>query len=109
LLAQDWSGATAVPCLTSAALACDAWLLDLDGDGRQEVVLAYGDGARVRADVMKRTRGRWIAATSVASPPCQGLLARMRNREDKPLPGWRRALAAGLRQEPDAQLPCPRS
>jgi hypothetical protein len=109
LLAQDWSGADAAPCLAKANKACDAWLLDLDGDGRKEILLAYGDGPRVRADVIKQSRGGWIAAASVASAPCQGLLARMRDREGEPLPGWRRALAAGLRQRPDAQLPCPRS
>jgi hypothetical protein len=113
LLAQNWSRTDAAPCLTKARIGCDVWFLDLDGDGRDEILFAYGDGSRVKANVMRQARGRWIEAAAVASPPCPGLLARLRSQgAGGLLPGWRTALRAGLRQKPNAppvELPCPRS
>ena len=38
LLAQNWSRTDAAPCLTKASIACDVWVLDLDGDGTLDVV-----------------------------------------------------------------------
>jgi hypothetical protein len=114
LLAQNWSRTDAAPCLTKASIACDVWFLDLDGDGRKEILFAYGDGTRVKANVMRQTGGRWVEAAAVASLPCQGLLARMRSRGSQTgglLPGWRSALQTSLRQRPGAppvELPCPR-
>ena len=47
LLARDWSQCAGVPpCLTKPAMACDAFFPDLDGDGRDEILLAYGNDAR---------------------------------------------------------------
>jgi hypothetical protein len=115
-LAQDWYDAFVGPCRTRAAKTCDVWLLDLDGDGRKEILFAYVNSARVWANVVKQEQGRWVAAALVTSPPCQeGLVTLMRGRDelaDKLPPGWRAALVAGMRQGPGApaaQLPCPRS
>lgn len=115
LLAQDWSGAKVPPCLTRAGLGCDAWFLDLNGDGRQEILLVHGDDTRFWASVMQLERGHWKAAASLASPPCPGLLSRMRARGlllANPVPEWRDVLVAGMRltpvSPPPAELPCPR-
>ena len=111
LLAQTWSRTDAAPCITQASIPCEVWFLDLDGDGRDEILFAYGDGPRVKAKVMRRGRGRWIEAATAASPPCPGLLSRVRGLQGGLLVGWRSALRTGLRQgsgAPPVELPCPR-
>jgi len=116
LLAQDWSRAPGPvpPCLTKAALACDAWFLDLDGDGAREILLVHGNDARWWASVLKQAGGQWRAAASFASPRCHGLLTALRQgrfQDASPLPGWRDLLVAGLRltakPAPAPELPCP--
>ena len=114
LLDQDWSDAPVPPCLTLPAQACDAWFLDLDGDGVNEILLVHGSEARWWAAVMKLEQGKWAPAGTLASPPCQGSLAAMRAGGvtlADPLPRWRDVLVAGLRLSPmpapKADLPCP--
>jgi hypothetical protein len=114
LLEQNWTGAAVPPCLTKAALACDAWFLDLDGDGKNEIVLVYGNDARWWASVMKQDiLDRWSPAATLASP-CRGSLAAMRAHGialADPHSGWRDVLVAGMRLSPSsaskAELPCP--
>jgi Domain of unknown function (DUF4153) len=114
LLEQNWARATVPPCLTKAALACDAWFLDLDGDGKNEIVLVYGNDARWWAAVMKPDiLDRWSPAATLASP-CRGSLAAMRTHGitlADPHSGWRDVLVAGMRLSPSsaskAELPCP--
>ena len=102
LLTAHWSRAEAnvPPCLTTAAMACDAWFMDLDGDGRNEILLVYGNDAHWWASVMKPEGGRWRVAATLSSPPCGASLAAMRAGEvapTAPLPGWRDLWAAGTR------------
>jgi hypothetical protein len=114
LLDQDWSGFHVPPCLNKPAQACDAWLLDLDGDGANEVLLVHGNDARWWASVMKQDwRGAWSVAATLASPPCHGSLSAMRNgRIALADPRWRDVLVAGMRLTPTpgagAELPCPK-
>ena len=76
LLARDWSQvAGAPPCLANASLACDAFFADVDGDGRSEIILAYGTDARWWASVMKQgqdsqgnMRGGWYVEALLAAP-----------------------------------------
>ena len=107
LLARDWSGVTgAPPCLTSAALACDAFFTDLDGDGRKEIILAYGTDARWWAGVMKQGLGKddqmnggWYVAGTLAAPACPGGLAAMRAGQFtavRPAGNWRDLMVGGL-------------
>jgi hypothetical protein len=116
LLAQDWSGAgqTVPPCLTRPALSCDAWFLDLDRDGANEILLVHGTDARWWAAVMKQNEQGWAAAASFASPSCRGTLASLRSGRftlADPLPGWRDLLVSDMRLSArpaqTAELPCP--
>ena len=98
LLAQDWSeaGQDVPPRLTRPALSCDAWFLDLDRDGANEILLVYGTDARWWAAVMKQNEQGWTAAAaSFASPSCRGTLASLHSGRftlADPLPGVTSAL-----------------
>ena len=115
VLTQDWKKSDAVPpCLTTPALSCDAWMLDLDRDGAREILLVYGTDARWWAAVLKQDNDAWTAAASFASPACRGTLEALRSGRftlADPLPGWRDLLVAGMRLNakpaPAAELPCP--
>jgi hypothetical protein len=116
LLAQDWRpvAAQVPPCLTKPALACDAWFLDLDGDGVREILLVHGNDARWWGSVLKLADGRWRPAARFASPDCRGLLTALRQgrfTEADPLPRWHDLLVAGLRIRAKplvpVDLPCP--
>jgi len=117
LLAQDWStkGANVPPCLTKPRLACDAWSMDLDRDGKPEFLLVYGTDARWWASVLKERGNQWNAVASFASPPCRGTLTAMRKGNlyaVEPAPTWQDLFVAGFRltakPAPRADLPCPR-
>jgi hypothetical protein len=117
LLAQDWStrGPNVPPCLTKPRLACDAWSMDLDRDGKPEFLLVYGTDARWWASVLKERGGQWNAVASFASPPCRGSLTAMRKGNlyaVEPAPAWQDLFVAGFRltakPAPKADLPCPR-
>lgn len=116
LLVQDWmaAGPNVPPCLTRPALSCDAWFLDLDRDGANEILLVYGTEARWWAAVLKENLQGWAAAAAFASPSCRGTLAALRSGRfalADPLPGWRDLLVAGMRisakPAQTAELPCP--
>jgi hypothetical protein len=115
LLQQDWTANPAAPpCLTKPAMSCDAWFLDLDGDGAREILLVYGNDARWWATVMKENRQGWAAAATLHSPACPGTLAAMRAQgvaPINPVSAWRDVLVAGMRltpmPAPQADLPCP--
>lgn len=115
VLRQDWHAAgTVPPCLIKPALSCDAWMLDLDRDGMNEVLLVYGTDARWWAAVLKQQGEVWTAAASFASPHCRGTLEALRSGRftlADPLPGWRDLLVAGMRLNAKpaagAELPCP--
>ncbi|OJT96009.1 MAG: hypothetical protein BGN82_04435 [Alphaproteobacteria bacterium 65-7] len=105
LLEPDWSAfaGQVPPCLTRPTATCEAWFLDLDHDGRNEILLVYGNDARWWAAVMKQGPDGWRPAASLAAPPCRGSLDAMRAgdiRPAEPLPGWRDLLVAGMRLTP---------
>jgi hypothetical protein len=123
LLARDWSQvAGAPPCLTNASLACDAYFLDVDGDGRNEILLAYGSDARWWASVMKQgqdsqgnMRGGWYVEGTLAAPSCPGGLTALRSGQFalvQPASKWRDLLVAGVRlsvARPKNPTACPLS
>jgi len=108
LLARDWSGvAGAPPCLINVSLTCDAFFADVDGDGRNEILLAYGSDARWWASVMKQgqdaqgnTRGGWYVEGTLAAPSCPGGLTALRSGQFalvQPASKWRDLLVGGVR------------
>jgi hypothetical protein len=62
-LNQDWShDPDYQPCLTQITLPgrCDAYVLDIDGDGAPEVMLTQETGSGgLTLDVYKQSSGRW--------------------------------------------------
>ena len=103
LLTRDWTKVAAPgvpPCLTSAALRCEAYFADLDGDGRDEILLVYGAGSHWWAGLMKETQNGWTLAGTLAAPPCPGSLDALRAGRFTPvdpLSGWRDLLVGGDR------------
>lgn len=103
LLSRDWSSfsqADVPPCLTSPRMTCEAWFMDLDGDGRDEILLVYGSDSRWWATALKEQGGQWNPAGTLASPNCRGSLAALRDGHftiTTPLPGWRDLLVGGAR------------
>jgi len=120
LLERDWSQvAGAPPCLTNASLACDAIFADVDGDGRSEIILAYGSDARWWAAVMKQGQdaqgnmhGGWYIEGTLA-PPCPGGLTALRSGQFtlvQPAGKWRDLLVGGMRLNvagPSTPMACP--
>ncbi len=103
LLTRDWTqaGPDVPPCLTAAWLACDAYFVDLDRDGGDEILLAYGDDAAWWASVMRQgAGGGWYVAGTITSPPYPGALAALRAGHfalTDPPPGWRELMVNGER------------
>lgn len=86
LLRQDWhaNGAGQVPgCLRHAASRCDAFLMDVDGDGHDEVLLV-GETVRDGEALLAERDGVWTVA---ARTPMHVQLAGCK--------GWQERLRAG--------------
>ncbi len=101
LLARDWSQtAGAPPCLTTAAQACEAFFLDLNGDQHPEILLVTGSETRWWAAVMEEdAAGRWRLAGRLAAG-CGATLADLRAGHLSvlaALPGWDDLQVAGAR------------
>ncbi len=104
------------PCLNKPAQACDAWLLDMDGDGQNEMsagpwhryaLVGQCDETGFKA---RRLVSGW---PRLASPSCHGSLSAMRaGRIALADPHWRDLLVNGMRLTPapgnGGELPCPR-
>ncbi|MGK5023835.1 DUF4153 domain-containing protein [Janthinobacterium sp. RB2R34] len=64
-LQQDWSqaepGWRLPACLKRAGQQCDAYLLDFDGDGRQEVLLISNDPRATSVLLAEKEEGGWYA------------------------------------------------
>lgn len=64
-VAQKWSpeDARAIPsCLSSVGSYCDAMMVDIDGDGRPEILLVNVDSYSEPALIKERADGRWVVA-----------------------------------------------
>ena len=70
-LQQDWSqagpGWRLPACLKRAGQQCDAYLLDFDGDGRQEVLLISSDPRASSVLLAEKEDGGWYARGQVPS------------------------------------------
>ncbi len=98
LVKQRWSGGEDVPnCLVYRQSQCDAFLRDLDGDGRDEVIF-YGTSEQViAAEVIARGQdGLWIPIGSLRDLSCSNALEAMRSgnfAQVTTLPRWRNVVA----------------
>jgi len=64
-VAQKWSpeAGRAIPsCLTSPGSDCDAMIMDIDGDGRQEILLFNVDSYSAPVLFKERADGKWVVA-----------------------------------------------
>jgi hypothetical protein len=68
------------PCLVNAGFACEGELIDLDGDGTDEVVIVDGGDTVVWwGTVMKLgANGKWAPVATLSSPHCAGDLEALR-------------------------------
>jgi len=121
LLERDWSKVSgAPPCLTNASAICDAFFADVDDDGRDEIILAYGTDVHWWASVMKQgqdvqgnMRGGWYVEGTLAPPSCPGSLTALRSGQFalvRPAGNWRDLLVAGMRLSvvrPNMPMACP--
>ena len=101
LLARDWSQVLGVPaCLNAATQICDAYFMDLNGDGRSEILLVSGEESRWWAAVMQADEaGRWSLAGRLTSG-CGATLTDLRQGRFSALPtlpGWSELSVAGKR------------
>ena len=101
LLARDWHAVAGVPaCLTMAAQTCDAYFLDLNGDGRPEILLVTGSETRWWGAVMEADEaGRWKMAGRLAAG-CGATLSDLRAGRFgvlSALPGWNDLSVSGTR------------
>jgi hypothetical protein len=89
-LAQDWSKTVTSsyqPCLSPTGTACDAYVLDIDGDGVPEVLLTGETGdAGIGLEVFKqRATGLW-ADIGELNAPCEEEVAALRSGQVKLVP-----------------------
>jgi hypothetical protein len=101
LLARDWTRVSGIPpCLTTATETCDAFFLDLNTDGRQEILLASGGETRWWGAVMEEDgSGRWRMAGKLAAG-CGATLSDLRAGRFSSLPalpGWSDLAVGGQR------------
>ena len=83
-------------CLTNKAFKCEAFLIDLDGDGADEIILAVtprGNGAVFKSD----KDGNWSVAGSLSSDfGCDGVLDALRaGRYSLSASPWKDIVVAG--------------
>lgn len=101
LLARDWTQTTGVPpCLTTPTQNCDAFFLDLNNDGRPEILLTTGGETRWWGAVMEEdAAGRWRMAGKLAAG-CGATLSDLRAGRFSSLPalpGWSDLAVGGQR------------
>jgi Domain of unknown function (DUF4153) len=103
-LRQDWSAvgpAWRLPaCLKRAGQQCDAYLLDFDGDGKQEVLLISNDPRASSVLLAEKADGSWYARGQIPSEAlrCKPLRERLQAGDFQLLPPKTRELEVdGLR------------
>jgi hypothetical protein len=76
-LKQDWSRGSSIgvpPCLTGD-FKCDAYFVDMDGDGVDEILVVYGNDEGWWGGVIKQGKdGVWHPIGTLNPPNCRGTL-----------------------------------
>ena len=83
---QDWHAENFVPgmfvsdCLRLAGAKCDALLLDLDGDGHDEILVTDNIGQGGIAEIYRESaNGHWARAGQIIIPSCTKIADALRN------------------------------
>ena len=102
LLARDWRNVAGIPaCLTRATEICDAYFMDMDGDGQDEILLVSGSETNWWGAVMKAdAAGQWYMAGRIGASSCGVGMSDLRAGRfalTPPLPGLRDLSVAGVR------------
>jgi hypothetical protein len=102
---QDWSHAEdiVVPCLTQATARCDAFMANIYGDARDEVILTDSNSNYVTATVYTQgLDGKWKAVATFSSS-CPGMVEALRaGKMQVATPDMRDLLIGGVRVHPVA-------
>jgi len=101
-VAQDWSKAVGdiSPCLTTANMTCNAFFADVDGDGSEEVLIAYGTEFSVTVNVYKEGLDRRWLGIAAYSGFCKGMWAALQAGHFQvvpQVPAWRDLVINGMR------------
>jgi hypothetical protein len=103
-LTTNWKNAGGNSCLMAAEARCDAMLVDLDGDGRREILLQQYPW---EADIYREAEGGWRLAGSINLPrQCPKLMEQLRAGNYRVVPPerrWNEIEVAGLRLPVNAQ------
>jgi hypothetical protein len=107
-LAQDWArdsrGASVPACLTRAAAGCDAFLIDFNGDGRQEILLISNARGGDAALMVEDGQGKWRSAATLPSglAGCEALSRQLARGDFKLAPSaWRDLQVGAARIHPE--------
>jgi len=80
-LKQDWTKGSSIgvpPCLTGDS-KCDAYFVDMDGDGVDEILVIYGNDDGWWGGVLKQGKdGTWHPVGTLSPPNCRGTLSALR-------------------------------
>ncbi len=113
LFTQAWAGSTVGGCL-SYLPRCDAYFADLDGDGRDEVLLGVGGQLWV---YRLGDDGAWVEVGAIQGVDCT-VVGALRRGEGKPAPsGWSDLAVAGRKlhltpwtaRAPTPEANCPKN
>jgi len=100
---RDWSkaGSDAPACYFNAG-QCEAYLLDVDGDGKSEVLIGqhYADQTILNLEIFKETPGGGWTQVGQVNVTCAAAVAAMRAGKVEVAPAAGRDLVAGGRREP---------
>jgi hypothetical protein len=107
-LAQDWArdsrGAGVPACLTRAAAGCDAFLIDFNGDGRQEILLISNARGGDAALMVEDGQWKWRSAATLPSglAGCEALSRQLARGDFKLAPSaWRDLQVGAARIHPE--------
>ncbi len=104
-LRQDWAkqGREAPPCLREHRAQCIALLVDLNGDGTDEVVLK----AAYRIDVYQRTPAGWVSVGGLTGAFCADSFKVFRTEPFQAVaPEWQDLVVGGQRYRVNSARPC---
>ncbi len=80
-LTQNWAKLDSIgvpPCLTSG-FQCDAYFVDMDGDGTDEILIVYGSDSGWWGGVIKQDKEKiWRPVGTLNPPNCRGTLSELR-------------------------------